>query len=99
MSIEAIVELRAHPGRRDEVVDLLNAVTASMPDVQGLVSLTRYEVPDEPDTIVEIVKWRSPEDRARWIAEAVESGVLAPLMAALASPSRTTVVRLLDEST
>ena len=99
MTIKAIVELRAHPGGRNEIVDLLNGITSSMPDVPGLIGLTLYEVPDEPDTIVEIVEWRTPEARARWIAQAAESGVLAPLVAALASPSRTTVVRLLDEAT
>ncbi len=96
MSIKVIIELHAHPGHRSEVVDLVDEILPAMDDVPGFIGLTRYEVLDEPDKIVEIVEWKSPESRGRWLAEASESGILEPLEAALATPSRVTSIRLLD---
>ncbi len=93
MSIKTIIELHAQPGGRDEIVDLVSEISASMHEVPGFIGLTRYEVLDDPDMIIEIGEWQTPEARTQWIAKATESGILAPLVAALASPSRATIIR------
>ncbi len=96
MSIKTIIELHAHPGGRDEIVDLLSEISASLQGVPGFIGLTRYEVFDDPDMIIEIGEWQTPEARTQWIAQATQSGILEPLVAALASPSRATIIRPLD---
>jgi quinol monooxygenase YgiN len=94
MGITVIVELRAKPGRRGELADLLERIVgregASAP---GFVGSTRYEVLDEPDMLVEVADWESAEARAAHMQESASSGIYAPLTEVLAAPPRATVIR------
>jgi len=93
-AITVIVELRAKPGRRDELEALLESIVASEgPSQRGFLGSTRYEVLDDPDTLVEIAEWESAEARTAHLQESAATGVYAPLNELLATPFRATVVR------
>lgn len=74
----------------------MDEVASSMEGVPGFLGMTRYEVLDDPDRLIEIAQWDSPEARADWLADAVGSGALNRVMEALASPFRATSVREID---
>jgi heme-degrading monooxygenase HmoA len=95
VSFKTINELRAHPGRRSEVISIVDQILSTMDEVPGVIRLTRYEVIDDEDTIIEIVDWESSEARTSWILKAEESGSFEPLVAALASPLAARSIRLL----
>lgn len=94
MAIKVIVELRAKPGRRGELEHLLEAlVTAQGPSQPGFLGSSRYEVPDDPDILIEIAEWESIEARDAHLKQAAATGVYAPLTELLAAPFRATVIR------
>ena len=96
MAIKVIVELQAKPGRRAELRSLLaNIVAKHGPDQRGFLGSTRYEVLDNPDTLVEIAEWESAEARAAHMRESAATGAYAPLLDLLAAPFRATVIRQL----
>jgi quinol monooxygenase YgiN len=93
MAIKVIVELHAKPGKRDELKNLLESVSAKLgPDESGLLGSARYQVLDNPDIVVEIADWVSAEVRAASMQKAIASGAYAPLEKLLATPYRTTVI-------
>ena len=94
MPIRVIVELKALPGKREELRNLLDHIVASQGEGQvGFLGSTRYEVLDDPDSLVEIAEWESAEARSQHMAEAAATGVYAPLLELLAAPFRVTVIR------
>lgn len=96
MAITVIVELQALPGRRDGLRRLLEAIVEQHgPNQRGFLGSTRYEVLDDPDTLVEIAEWESAEARAAHMEDAAATGTYAPLVELLAAPFRATVVRQL----
>lgn len=96
MAIKVIVELQAKPGGRAELAALLDSIVArDGPTQRGFLGSTRYEVPDNPDMLVEIAEWESVEARLVHMAEAAASGAYAPLLEMLAAPFRATVIRQL----
>ena len=96
MAIEVVLEFRAKPGRRRELEELLERIVAVQgPDVSGFLGSTRYEVVDDPDSMIEIARWASVESRAAHIEESATTAVYAPLTELLATPPRVTVVRRL----
>jgi quinol monooxygenase YgiN len=96
MGITVIVEMRARPGRRAELAGMLEGIVGREgASASGFVGSTRYEVPDEPDMLVEIAEWESAEARAAHMQESAASGAYAPLMEVLAEPPRATVIRRL----
>ncbi|WP_353827206.1 antibiotic biosynthesis monooxygenase [Agromyces sp. SYSU T0242] len=97
MAITVIVELKAHRGRRDELRAWMDGLVAEHgSDQVGFLGSARYEVVDDPDTLVEIAEWESAEARAAHMAEAAKTGEYAPLADFLAAPFRATVVRRLE---
>ena len=75
MAIMVIVELQAKPGRRDELVRLLERIVASHgPNLPGFLGSTRYEVLDDPDTLIEIAEWESAEARVAHMEESAATG-------------------------
>lgn len=97
MAIKVIVELKARPGRRDELASLLAVLVATQGRGQpGFLGSTRYEVVDAPDTLVEIADWESAEARMQHMQEAAATGAYAPLTELLAAPVRATVIRQLS---
>ena len=96
MPVKVIVELQAKPGMRSELESLLESVVAERgPSQPGFLGSKRYEVLDNPDILIEIAEWESPEARAAHMAETAATGAYAPLIELLAAPFRATVVRQL----
>ena len=94
MAIKVIVELKAKPGRRAELLGLLEEiVTEQGPSQRGFLGSTRYEVLDDPDTLIEIAEWVSAEARVTHMQESAATGAYEPLMELLAAPIRATVIR------
>lgn len=94
--ITVIVELRAGPGRRADVGrELERLVAAQGPGAGGFLGSTRYEVPDDPDVLVEIAGWESAAARDAHLREAAATGAYAQLVELLAAPVRATVLRAL----
>ena len=64
MAIKAIIELKAHPGKRDELKAFIDNLVATYgPGGPGFIRSTRYEVLGDPDRLVEIAEWESVEAR------------------------------------
>jgi quinol monooxygenase YgiN len=96
LAIKVIVELQAKPGGRSELAALLDSIVAKEGSTQrGFLGSTRYEVPDNPDMLVEIADWESAEARLVHMEEAAATGAYAPLLEMLAAPFRATVIRQL----
>lgn len=96
MAVKVIVELQAKPGGRSELAALLDGIVAREGSTQhGFLGSTRYEVPDNPDMLVEIAEWESAEARVVHMEEAAATGAYAPLLEMLAAPFRATVIRQL----
>lgn len=92
MAIKAIIELRAQPGRRDELRALLDRLVAEGGSQPGFLGSNRYEVLDDPDALVEIADWDSAEAREAHLQEAAATGAYAQVFELLAAPFRATVL-------
>lgn len=93
MAIKVIVELQAQPGKRAELVSLMETIVSNHGAAQpGFLGSTRYEVVDDPDTLVEIAEWESAEARTSHMEEASAAGTYAPLAGLLAAPFRAMVI-------
>ena len=96
VAIKVIVELQAQPGRRAELISLLEGIVAEQgPNQRGFLGSTRYEVLDHPDMLIEIADWESAEARVAHMQESAATGAYAPLFEMLAAPFRATVIRQL----
>ena len=97
MAIKVVVELQAKPGRRGELISLLEGIIAKEgPSQQGFLGSTRYEMLENPDVLVEIADWESAEARDVHMQQAAATGAYAPLFDLLAAPARATVISLLS---
>jgi len=94
MTIKVIVELKAHPGRRDELRTVFESMLAAQgPGLVGFLGSNRYEMLDDPDVLVEIADWASAEARDEHMKKAAAAGTYAPLLELLAEPFRVAVLR------
>jgi len=73
MAIKTIIELQAKPGQRDQLMSIMDEVT-TMQAVPGFLGFEFYEVLENPDGLVEIAGWESPEMRQTWIQQSMDSG-------------------------
>jgi len=99
MAVKVIIEFQAKPGQRSELqrmMELMGEEFGPMLRERGSLGFTLYEVPDNPDMIVEIGEWETAEAREALMEEAVASGAFAPMMELLAGPPRATYVRPLN---
>ena len=97
MAIKVIVELRARPGKREELRSLLESVAAKNgPSAPGFLGSTRYEVLEDPDALVEIADWESAEAQTAAMQAVMATGAYEPLSELLAVPLRATVIRQLS---
>ena len=92
MTVKVIIELRAKAGMRDEVLELLVSYVPDEP-VPGYFGSTRYEVLDDPDLLVEIAEWQSPEARLESMQAMADDPTFTRLLGLLAEPFRATILR------
>ena len=98
MTIKVIVELKAHPGRRDELRAVFESMLAAHgSDLPGFIGSSRYEKLDDPDVLVEIADWVSAEAREAHMNDAATAGTYAPLVEMVAEPFRVAVLSALRE--
>lgn len=98
MAIKVIIELQAKPGKRTALQHLMKGMGEKFGPImreRGLLAFALYEVPDNPDMIVEIAEWETADAREALMKEAVASGDFAPMMDLLAGPPKATYVRQL----
>ena len=96
MAIKTIIELQAKPGQRDDLIKSMDNVLASMKTAQGFINATRYEVIDNPDSLIEIAEWETPEARQTWLEQSMVTGSLNNLMGKLGVPFKAITVRKLE---
>ena len=94
MVIKVIVELKAKPGRRDELRRLIQELAASQ-GPSGYFGSTYYGSPDDPDLLVDIADWESPEARTTHLEKTMAAGTYGPVLELLAAPFRAVVIRQL----
>ena len=93
MTIKVIVELKAHPGRRDTLRTVFESMLAAQgPGLVGFLGSSRYEKLDDPDVLVEIADWESAEAREEHMKEAAAVGMYTPLLELLAEPFRVAIL-------
>lgn len=97
MAVKVIVELRAKPGRRDELTQVLHALMAELGPAlkeRGSLGGAFYEVIDDPDTLVEIADWETAAARDAVMSDPATGEAMAPVLGLLAGPFEATVVQL-----
>ena len=62
-----------------------------------MAARTLYEVLDSPDALVEIADWDSTDAQAAAVAQAMESGVYAPVFDLVVAPLKATRIGRLAE--
>jgi quinol monooxygenase YgiN len=92
MAVKVIVELKARSGHRDELRSLIEHI-ASRDRPSGYHGSTYYESLDDPDLLIDIADWESPEARTTHLAEAMAAGAYGPVIDLLSGPFRATVIR------
>jgi quinol monooxygenase YgiN len=98
VAIKAIIEFQTKPGQRDELARLIREHIAATERPPGFLGETLYEVLGDPNGLIEIAEWESPEARDAYLAQARQSGALAPFMDLLGAPFRATNLRPLPSS-
>jgi quinol monooxygenase YgiN len=94
MAVKVVVELKAKPGRRDELRSLVEQL-ATRDRPAGYHGSTYYESLDDPDLLIDIADWESPDARTSHLAKAMAAGTYGPALELLAGPFRATVIRRL----
>jgi quinol monooxygenase YgiN len=95
MAIKVIVELRAKPGQRDELKNLLHLLIAELGPAlkeKGSLGSSFHEVVDDPDTLVEIADWETAASREAVMSDPATAEAMAPLLELLAGPFKATVL-------
>jgi quinol monooxygenase YgiN len=91
MPIRVIIQFEAKPGRRTELRQLLNSISATHgPSAPGYLGSTVYETLDSSDGLVEIADWESATAQADAVQKATATGVYAPVVELVASPFQAT---------
>jgi quinol monooxygenase YgiN len=96
MPIKVIVELKAAPGRRDELKAVLHTLLADLGPAlkeKGSLSSGFYEVVDDPDTLVEIADWETAAARDVVMSDPATAEAMAPVFELLAGPFKATIVQ------
>jgi quinol monooxygenase YgiN len=94
MAVKVIVELKASPGRRDELRSVIEQMAVADPP-SGYHGSTYYESLDDPDVLIDIADWESAEARTAHLAAAMAAGSYGPVLELVAGPFRATVIRRL----
>jgi quinol monooxygenase YgiN len=94
MAVKVVVELKAKPGQRDELRSRIEQL-ATRDRPSGYYGSTYYESPDDPDLLIDIADWESPEARTAHLATAMAEGAYGPVLELVTGPVRATVIRRL----
>ena len=92
MAIKVFVELKANPGQRDDLLNMIERMMTDGPPMPGCLGATFYNAVDDPDMLVEIADWQSANAREAVMKAAEASGGLAPMFELLTAPPRATLV-------
>jgi heme-degrading monooxygenase HmoA len=84
MAIKSIVEMKAKPGRREELLRMLQQTSVDAP---GFIAAEHYRNVEDEDTVIGIYDWKSNEERLAW-AQSRDPGTREQLMEVLATPMR-----------
>jgi quinol monooxygenase YgiN len=96
VSIRVIVEIPAKPGKRAELMSLIQSIAGPHgPSWAGFLGATFYEVLDNPDIVIEVADWESVEARAAAMQQVMDSGAFAAMGDLLGGPFRATLTRQL----
>lgn len=91
MAIKVVVEFQAKPGERGRLKGLLSSISATQgPATPGFLGSTVYEVLDNADELIEIADWRSAEEQAAAVNQAMAAGIYAPVVDLVAAPFKAT---------
>lgn len=93
MTIKTIIELKAKAGQRDDLMKALDDVLASMKNARGFVGVNRYEIIDDPDSLIEIAEWEAPEARQTWLEQSMKTGALNRMTLLLGAPYKAITIR------
>ncbi len=93
MTMKTIIELQAKTGRRDDLLKALDDVLGSMKNAPGFLGVKRYEIIDNPDSLIEIAEWESPEARQSWLERSMKTGALSRLTLTLGAPFKAITIR------
>jgi heme-degrading monooxygenase HmoA len=85
MAIKSIVEMKAKPGRRDELLSTLQHMSAD--DAPGFIAAQHYRNVEDEDAIIGIYDWKSNEERVAW-SQSVDPATREQLIDVLATPMR-----------
>jgi len=91
MAVKVIVELKAKPGRRDELRSVIEQL-AARDRPSSYHGSTYYESLDDPDLLIDIADWESPEARTTHLEKSMAAGAYGPVLELLAGPFRATVI-------
>ena len=87
MAIKNIVEMKAKPGRRDELLGTLQQMQTSAGDAPGFIAAQHCRNIEDEDTVIGIYDWKSNEERLAW-SQSLDPGTREQLMELLATPMR-----------
>jgi len=91
MTIKVVIEFQAKPGERPPLKSLLQRISAEHgPTASGFLGSTVYEVLDSPDGLVEIAEWESADAQESAVAQAMATGLYAPVIELVAAPFKAT---------
>lgn len=68
MSCVVIFEVRPHPGRRDEYLDIAAALRPQLEREDGFISIERFQSLSDPDKLLSLSTWRDEAAVAAWRA-------------------------------
>ena len=85
MAIKSIVEMKAKPGRRDELLSTPQRMSAV--EAPGFIAAEHDRNVEDEDTVIGIYDWKSNEDRVAW-SQSVDPGRREQLTELLATPMR-----------
>lgn len=94
MAVKVIVELKAKSGQRDELRSLIEQL-ATRDRPSGYHGSTYYESLGDPDLLIDIADWDSPEARTTHLAKAMADGIYGPVLELVDGEFRATVIRRL----
>jgi heme-degrading monooxygenase HmoA len=64
--IAVIFEVEPDPGRRQEYLDTAQALREALQEIDGFVSIERFESLTQPGRLLSLSFWRDEEAVARW---------------------------------